>query len=166
MCANKTTALENEIDLEKTEKILEKYQTIKGALIPILQKVQDEYGYVPEEAAYLVADRLGIYPSQIFGVLTFYTQFHLKPRGKYIMKVCCGTACHVKGAPGILDRLQATLNVHAGETTADKLFTVERVNCIGACSLAPIIVVNKDAHAKVVSDDVANIVNDLKAREA
>ena len=162
MCA--TAAPKKEIDLAKTEKILDKYKGLKGALIPVLQKIQDEYGYVPEEAAYLAAERLGVYPSQIFGVLTFYTQFHLEPRGKYIMKICCGTACHVKGAPGILDRMEATLNVKAGQTTEDGLFTVEKVNCVGACSLAPIIVVNKDAHGKVVSDDVTNIVKELRAR--
>lgn len=160
MSATSTSA--PEIDIEKAEKILDNYDGMKGALIPALQKIQDEYGFVPEEAAYLVAERLDIYPSRVFGVLTFYTQFHLNPRGKYILKVCCGTACHVKGAPAILDRLEDTLDVQAGETTEDQLFTVERVNCIGACSLAPIIVVNKDAHGKVVSDDISTIVNDLK----
>lgn len=133
---------EKQVDLTAANLIIDKFLGMKGALMPVLQEIQEEYGYVPEETVHLVADRLNVYASQIYGVLTFYAQFHMEPRGKYIVRVCMGTACHVKGAGRIADTLEDRLGVgHAG-TTPDLKFTVEHVACIGACGMAPVIMVN------------------------
>ncbi|TYO95452.1 NADH dehydrogenase subunit E [Geothermobacter ehrlichii] len=133
---------EQEIDLGPCNAILDKYQDMLGALMPVLQEIQDHYGYVPEEAVFLAAERLNVYPSQIYGVLTFYAQFHLEPRGKYIVRVCMGTACHVKGATRLGDKIQELLGIGHAETTEDLKFTCEYVACIGACGMAPVIMVN------------------------
>jgi len=133
---------EQEIDLAAANRVIDKYIDMDGALMPVLQGIQDEYGYVPEETVHLAAERLNLYASQIFGVLTFYAQFHLEPRGKYIIRVCMGTACHVKGAGRIGDTIKDRLGVGHAETTEDLLFTAEYVACIGACGMAPVIMVN------------------------
>ncbi len=133
---------EQDIDLGPCNAILDKYQDMPGALMPVLQAIQDHYGYVPEETVFLTAERLNVYPSQIYGVLTFYAQFHLEPRGKYIVRVCMGTACHVKGATRLGDKIQELLGIGHAETTEDLKFTCEYVACIGACGMAPVIMVN------------------------
>lgn len=135
-------AVAQEIDLGPCYEILDKYQDMPGALMPVLQAIQGHYGYVPEETVYLTAERLNVYPSQIYGVLTFYAQFHLEPRGKYIIRVCMGTACHVKGATRLGDRVKEALGIGHAETTEDLKFTCEYVACIGACGMAPVIMVN------------------------
>lgn len=133
------------IDLQPTYEILDSFGGEKGMLIPILQQVQDVYGFVPEEAANAVADGMGVYRSQVYGVITFYTQFHLTPRGRHIIRVCVGTACHVKGVTQVVNRLEANLGVGHGETTEDLLFTIEHVACIGACGLAPVMMIDDKA---------------------
>jgi NADH-quinone oxidoreductase subunit E len=133
---------EQEIDLTAANQVIDKYLDMKGALMPVLQEIQEHYGYVPEPCVHLAAERLNVYASQIFGVLTFYAQFHLEPRGKYIVRVCMGTACHVKGAGRIGDTLKDRLGIGHAETTADLKFTAEYVACIGACGMAPVIMVN------------------------
>ncbi|PNU20675.1 NADH-quinone oxidoreductase subunit NuoE [Geothermobacter hydrogeniphilus] len=135
-------AAEQEVDLTACNEILDQYQDMQGALMPVLQAIQDHYGYIPEETVHLTADRLNIYASQIYGVLTFYAQFHLEPRGKYIVRVCMGTACHVKGAGRLGDRVKELLGITHAETTEDVKFTCEYVACIGACGMAPVIMVN------------------------
>ncbi len=133
---------EQEVDLTAANQVIDKYLTMHGALMPVLQEIQEAYGYVPEPTVHLVAERLNIYTSQIYGVLTFYAQFHLEPRGKYIVRVCMGTACHVKGAGRIGDTLKDRLGIGHAETTEDLKFTAEYVACIGACGMAPVIMVN------------------------
>ncbi len=133
---------EEEIDLGPANKVIDKFLTMKGALMPVLQEIQEEYGYIPEPTVHLVAERLNVYTSQIYGVLTFYAQFHLEPRGKYIIRVCMGTACHVKGAGRLADTLEDRLGIGHAQTTEDLKFTVEHVACIGACGMAPVIMVN------------------------
>jgi NADH-quinone oxidoreductase subunit E len=133
---------EQEIDLTAANQVIDKYLTMHGALMPVLQEIQEAYGYVPEPTVHLVAERLNVYTSQIYGVLTFYAQFHLEPRGKYIVRVCMGTACHVKGATRIGDTLKDRLGIGHAETTEDLKFTAEYVACIGACGMAPVIMVN------------------------
>lgn len=140
------------VDLSKIEKILEKYKNARGAVIPILQMVQAEYGYLPEPIVDLIAERLHISTHEIVGVATFYAQFHLKPRGQHIIKMCCGTACHVKGAKKVLEKLSQTLEVSTGMTTKDNVFTLEEVACLGACSLAPVMMVDEDIHGKLAPD--------------
>lgn len=136
---------DDDIDLQPVYGILDRLAGEKGMLIPILQEVQDVFGYVPEGAANAVADGMGIYRSQVYGVITFYTQFHLTPRGRHIIRVCVGTACHVKGVTQVVNRLEAALGVGHGETTEDSLFSFEHVACIGACGLAPVMMIDDKA---------------------
>ncbi|MCF6157010.1 MAG: NADH-quinone oxidoreductase subunit NuoE [wastewater metagenome] len=150
------------IDLSGVEEILEKYKGVRGALIPILQQVQAVYGYLPEPAVNLIAEQLNMGASEIIGVATFYAQFHLTQRGQHIIKVCCGTACHVKGAKKITEKLSKTLDVRVGMTTEDKLFTLEEVACLGACSLAPVMMVDEDVHGKLASDTVSEVIKTVK----
>ncbi len=146
------------VDLSKADEILDHYEGADGALIPVLQKIQGEYGYLQEETINLVAERLNISTSEIVGVATFYSQFRLKPRGVHLIKVCCGTACHVKGASKITEAFSKKLDVEVGSTTEDAMFTLEEVACLGACSLAPIITLDGDVHGNLVPDNVANII--------
>ncbi len=127
---------------ERIAPILDRYRGKKGALIPLLQDVQAELGWLPEEALKLVADTLGLTLAQVVGVASFYAQFYFEPRGRHVIRVCTGTACHIRGAPQILERLEKELGVKAGETTEDLAFTLETVNCVGCCALAPVVVVD------------------------
>ncbi len=132
------------VDLSKTKKLIDKHGKKKSALIPLLQDVQKEYGYVPEEAVDLISKELNIFPVEIYGVLTFYAQFYLAPRGKHTIRVCQGTACHVMGGKEILDYLSRTLDINDGETTKDGVFSLERVACLGCCGMAPVVQVDDD----------------------
>lgn len=132
------------VDLSTAEKIIDSYRGKKGILIPLLQDIQKEYGYVPNEAVRLIAKTFDMFPSEIYGVLTFYTQFHISPRGKHIIKVCQGTACHVMGGKALLDYISDELEIDDGETTTDGLFSLERVACLGCCGMAPVIMIDED----------------------
>jgi NADH-quinone oxidoreductase subunit E len=136
-------------DLRPVEEIVEKYGSEKGALIPLLQEAQDAYGYLDEKIMREIARRAGYQLSQVFGVATFFAQFRLKPIGEYLIKVCHGTACHVAGATQITDEVQNQLGIKEGDTTPDNKFTLESVMCLGACALAPIMVVGEDTHGKL-----------------
>lgn len=151
-----------ELDFSRVDEIIEQTPNKKGALIPVLQKVQKVYGYVPEESIERIADGLHVYPADVYGVLTFYSQFKLKPRGEYIVRVCCGTACHVKGSDRIAEDLITKLKVAVGETTEDRRFTLETVACVGACALAPVVIVNEDVHAKMTSDEARKMITSLQ----
>jgi NADH-quinone oxidoreductase subunit E len=142
------------VDLSPTKTLIEKYSQKKGALIPLLQDIQAAYGYVPDEAVQVVARELSIFPVQIYGVLTFYTQFYLTPRGKHTIRVCQGTACHVMGAKGLFDYLLDKLKVEEGGTTEDGLFTVERVACLGCCGMAPAIMIDEDFYGRCTIQNV------------
>lgn len=137
--------------------LLAEYRTQKGALIPVLQKAQDIYGYLPENALRKIAQELKIPLSKIYGVVTFYAQFHLKPRGKYVIRVCQGTACHVRGGSTVFKEIQGLLQIKDGETTPDLKFTLESVACLGACGLAPVMMVNDDTHGRLTKDAVAKV---------
>jgi NADH-quinone oxidoreductase subunit E len=156
---------EEEIDLGPANKVIDKYLTLKGALMPVLQEIQEEYGYIPEPTVHLVAERLNVYTSQIYGVLTFYAQFHLEPRGRYIIRVCMGTACHVKGAGRIADTLEERLGIGHAQTTEDLKFTVEHVACIGACGMAPVIMVNDATFGSLTVQKLDEVVVKYKAME-
>lgn len=153
---------EEELDLEPVAEILGRLQDKKGMLIPLLQEVQSVYGYVPEEAANVVADGLGLYRSQVYGVLTFYTQFHLSPRGRHIIRACSGTACHVRGGKTVIGRLESILGIEHGGTTEDGLASFEKVACLGACGLAPVIMVDNDAHGQMDPPGVERIIEHLR----
>ncbi|AMV70877.1 NAD(P)H-dependent oxidoreductase subunit E [Desulfuromonas carbonis] len=150
---------QEEIDLTGANQVIDKYLDMHGALMPVLQEIQEVYGYVPEPCVHLVAERLNVYSSQIYGVLTFYAQFHLEPRGKYIVRVCMGTACHVKGAGRIGDTLKDRLGVGHAETTEDLKFTAEYVACIGACGMAPVIMVNDATYGSMTVNKMNEVID-------
>jgi len=145
------------IDQSKLEQILAKYEGQDGTLISVLQEVQGEFSYVPKEAIEQIADALKLFPSQVYGVVTFYAQFYLTPRGRNTIKVCEGTACHVQGAPAVLSELKTKLGVAAGETTDDLKFNLESVRCLGTCFLAPVVMVNQDYYGKLKPRDIEDI---------
>jgi len=122
------------------ECIVKKYEGQRGSLISILEEVQDKYSYLPEEALRIVAEKTGSLLSDVYGVATFYKWFSLKPRGRHLVQCCVGTACHVRNAPAIVESFEQQLNVKPGETTEDREFTLETVNCLGACALGPVVV--------------------------
>lgn len=134
----------------------------KSNLIPILQDIQEKLGYLSEASLQEVADFLGIPLSRVYGVATFYNQFRLKPLGKNVIRVCRGTACHVKNSANILQALENELRIKAGETTRDKLFTIETVACIGACSIAPVISVNDEYFGRLTVKDIPKIIMKYK----
>ncbi|MBN1183025.1 MAG: NADH-quinone oxidoreductase subunit NuoE [Bacteroidales bacterium] len=146
--------------------ILESYPD-KGRdqLIPILQDIQSEMGYLSEEAMVLVGKHLTLPTSKIYGVATFYNQFRFEPTGKYHIQLCRGTACHVLGSASVLDELQKILKIKAGQTTRDGLFSIEVVACIGACGLAPVIAINGEFHAKVTTELIKSIIESYRNRE-
>lgn len=132
---------------------------MKGGLMPSLQAAQEIYGYLPIEVQKIVADELKLPLEEVFGVATFYSQFTLNPQGKYQMSVCIGTACYVKGAGDVLDKLKEILKVDSGECTADGKYSVNATRCIGCCGLAPVMTVNEHVYGKITKDDVPSIVS-------
>ena len=142
----------------RTQEILDKYYGNQDAIMDILLDVQEKFGYVPRESVEHIAQKRGINQSQLFGILTFYSQFYLSPRGENILKVCCGTACHVRGAERNLAKIEELLHIKDGETTADRKYTLEKIACMGACGLAPVITVNQDVHGHVTSDKIDRII--------
>ncbi len=149
------------------DEIITKYRENGGSVIFLLQETQDAFGYIPEEAVNYFSDKLDIPPSRFYGVVTFYSQFHLKPRGKNVVSVCCGTACHVKGGSKIADRVQKDLGLSSdGETTEDGKFTFEIVRCVGACSIAPVVLINNRAYAEMSADGTSKILKELKKKES
>ena len=129
----------------------------RGALMPVLQKAQEIYGYLPIEVQTMIAEGMDIPLEKVYGVVTFYAQFSLNPKGKYRISVCLGTACYVKGSGDIFDKLQESLNIKGGECTPDGKFSLEACRCIGACGLAPVLTVNDDVYGRLVPEDVPGI---------
>lgn len=153
--------------IDKLENIVKKHMEKDGNVISLMQDIQEEFGYVPREAVDYFAEELGIAPSRFYGVLTFYSQFHLKPRGKNIISVCCGTACHVKGGSKIAERVQRVLGVDGdGQTTEDGEFTFEVVRCVGACSIAPVVLMNNRAYAEMTPDSTSKLIQKLQKEES
>ena len=142
---------------QELEELLKPYKHDTGNLIPALQKVQEYYGYLPERGMKKVAEEFNMPESKVFGVATFYAQFHLSPRGKWVVRVCTGTACHVRGAESIMEKLTEELGIQPGETTEDLKFTIEPVACIGCCGLAPVIMVNDNTHGRLTPDQITDI---------
>lgn len=150
----KKTISPKEVNLEKVEEILKKYPKEAGFLIPFLQDIQDVYGYLPETVLKEFSQKAGFPLSKIYGVTTFYAQFYLKPQGRYTVKVCRGTACHVRGGKEVQKRVEKDLGLKEGETASDWSFTYETVACLGACALAPVVVVNNSFFGKMSSNKV------------
>ena len=147
---------------EKVKAIIHKYGGNRDSLVSILQDVQSEYRYLPEDALRVAASQLDLPLIQVYSVATFFKAFSLKPRGKHIVSVCLGTACHVRGAPAVLDEMKRKLGIEAGETTEDMRFTLETVNCLGACALGPIVVVDGKYHGQVSPGKVKKILSRYK----
>ncbi len=146
--------------------VLDKHKRNPHKLIAILQEIQEEYAYLPEEIMTYISTALGISPSSVYGVATFYSHFTLEPKGKYIIKVCDGTACHVKKSEEILNVLESELGLNAKKkTTPDMLFTLETVACLGACGLAPVVVVNDDVHGAMNREKTLALLEDIRKQE-
>ncbi len=153
-----------EIDLGKLDAIIDQHQHEKWGLIPLLQDVQEEYGYIPPETIEPIAAALNLFPSQVQGVITFYAGFSLKPKGKYVCKVCRGTACHVKGGRSILKLMKQELDLQEGETSEDYQFTLETVACLGACFLAPTMMINRDYFGKLSPPKVTSVLGEYRKK--
>jgi NADH-quinone oxidoreductase subunit E len=150
---------------EQLQGILDKYKTEQGTLIGVLQDMQEAFGYLPEDQLLEVSQALDVPLSRLFSLATFYTTFRLEPIGKHHVCVCVGTACHVRGAPSIVDTLERELNVESGGTTEDGKFTVDTVNCVGACALAPLIMIDDEHHGKMTQKKVQKLLKDYKNKE-
>jgi len=136
-----------------------------GSLIPLLQAAQDSYGYIPEKIIYYISELVEIPAAEIYGVITFYSQFRLKPLGKNLIRICEGTACHVNGAKSILTALQDELGITVGETTDDGIFSLQSVACLGCCSLAPVVMINDTTHGNLTMDKIKKILKKYKTEE-
>lgn len=147
--------------------ILADYGYDSAKLIPILQKIQDAYHYLPEDVMRFIANELKISPAKVFGVATFFAHFSTTPKGKHIIKVCNGTACHVKGSSSIINAVKSKLKLKEGqETTEDMLFTLECVSCLGACGLAPVMVIDDTVHGQMTADKAAALIDEVVKAEA
>ena len=155
-----------EAAVKKITAICDRYANEKTPLMMILSDIQKEYGYIPLEVQELVSEKTGISVAEIYGVVTFYSFFSLTPKGKYVIGVCLGTACYVKGAQQIVDKFSEIIGIKAGETSADGLFTLDALRCIGACGIAPAVTINGKVYPKLTVDAVPKIVEEYKAMEA
>ncbi|NLF14933.1 MAG: NADH-quinone oxidoreductase subunit NuoE [Anaerolineaceae bacterium] len=153
---------EETLDLAPLYGVLDEYRTQHGAVIPVLQKAQELYGWLPKEVLEVVAREMKVPLSQIYGVVTFYSQFYLSRRGRHVCRQCDGTACHVKGAARIVDSVQNTLGIKAGETTPDYRVTFEVVYCLGSCGLAPVAMVDDKVVGHLVPESMVKLVNELE----
>lgn len=156
--AEKATEHLSEQDLQRLAALLDNYRNVKGSVIPVLQQAQDIFGYLPKKVLIKIAEELGIPISRIYGVVTFYAQFHQEPRGENIVRSCQGTACHVRGAKAVLAEIQKQLGLDDDHvTTEDLKFTLEKVACIGACGLAPVMMVNDNTHGRLTPEAIPAI---------
>lgn len=148
---------------QKLAEFIRAHKQQKGALMPVLQEAQNLFGCVPLDVQEIIADGLGVSLSEVYGVATFYSQFSLKPKGKYVCGVCLGTACYVKGSQKVLDELLSELNITVGDTTQDGLFTVDATRCLGACGLAPVMMINDEVYGRLTPEEVPEIIAKYRA---
>ena len=141
----------------KLLEIIEKNKNVPGAVMPVLQQAQDVYGYLPIEVQTIIAEGLNVSLAEVYGVATFYSQFSLNPKGKHRISVCMGTACYVKGADKLLEALEEKLGIKVGECTPDGLFSVDSTRCVGACGLAPVMMVDEDVYGRITPDQIDEI---------
>ncbi|MGL5258089.1 MAG: NAD(P)H-dependent oxidoreductase subunit E [Proteocatella sp.] len=159
--------MNNQEMITRVDEILSEYGTEKAQLINIMQAIQKEYRYLPEESLTYISNKMGISEAKIYGVATFYENFSLDPKGKYVIKICDGTACHVRKSIPILEALRRQLKLtDKKKTTDDMMFTLETVSCLGACGLAPVITINDAVYPKMTPDSVAEIINSIVEEEA
>ncbi|HTP04518.1 MAG TPA: NADH-quinone oxidoreductase subunit NuoE [Nitrospirota bacterium] len=151
-------------ELKQVDAVLDDAEGQRGMLIAVLQRVQEKLGYLPEEAMKMIAERLSLSLTNIYGVASFYKHFHFKPRGKKIVKVCAGTACHVRGGKAVLTEMENKLGIKEGETTADRAVTLETVGCVGCCALAPVLTVNdQDLYGELTPKMVDDIIVSVRS---
>jgi NADH-quinone oxidoreductase subunit E len=155
----------DDVDLSKVDEVIAQVGSGTGALIPVLQRTQDAVGYLPKSVLDRIAEGLRVPASAVYGVVTFYAQFRTKPVGKFLVKVCHGTACHVAGGTKITEAFERELKVKDGETTSDRKFTLESVACLGCCSLAPVVMVEKETYGRLSGDRAAKIVKEYQERK-
>ncbi|MCB5234048.1 MAG: NAD(P)H-dependent oxidoreductase subunit E [Candidatus Cloacimonetes bacterium] len=150
----------------KVIEIVDRYDRSESKIIPILQAVQEEYRYLPQEVMTFIATSLGISPARLYGVATFYSHFSLEPKGKHIVKMCDGTACHVRGSTAVIDAIREKLNLTAKKiTTDDMMFTFETVSCLGACGLAPVLVVDDEVHGMTTAEKAIQLIEEIVEKE-
>lgn len=163
-----TEPIGEELPKEKFQELkefIDNLETTKGALIEILHKAQDIFGYLPRDVQLYIARKLGIPGAEVYGVVSFYSYFTTKPRGKYTISVCMGTACFVRGADKVIEKFKAELKIESNETTEDGLFTLRDVRCIGACGLAPVVLINDKVYGRVQVEQVSDIIKEYKEEQ-
>ena len=143
------------------ESLFKEYKEEKDNLIPMLEEIQEKFGYIPQEAQKLLSDYLDIPMAEIYGVITFYSRFTLIPKGKYAISVCLGTACYVKGSQKIMDRLKERLKIESGQTTEDGMFSIDETRCVGACGLAPVFIVNGEVYGKATVQKLDQVLDEI-----
>lgn len=146
----------------RLDPIVEKYRGKQGVAIPLLADVQKEMGYVAQEAVDYVGEKLSIPAAELFGVATFYAMFRFQPQGKYVVRLCRGTACHVQGSGRVAEQLERSLEIHDGETTKDLMFTLQYVACLGCCSLAPVMLVGDEVYGRLTPEKAVQVLNELR----
>ena len=152
---------------EKVCEIIDRYSRNPAKLVPILQEVQEEYRYLPEEIMTFIASSLDLSPARVYGVATFFSYFTLHPKGKYVIKICDGTACHVKKSSALIEAIQEKLSLtDKKNTTEDMMYTLETVSCLGACGLAPVVVINEDVHGAMTPEKICQVLDEIIQREA
>lgn len=154
----------NQVDerLEKAREVIGKYKDAKGGLIPVLHQIQNIYGYLPEDVLKEVSSELNIPMSEIYGVASFYSYFSLEPKGEHVIRVCLGTACYVKGSQLLIDKISQELNIEVNKTTPDGKFTLEATRCLGACGLAPVMVIGEKVYGRLTPDMIPEILKEYK----
>lgn len=157
---------EMESKYAELRQMIEAHKDWPGALMPVLQGAQEIFGCVPEDVQKIIAEGLGVTLSDVYGVATFYSQFSLQPKGKYVISVCLGTACYVKGSQSVLDKLSEILEIPVGSTTKDGKFTLQATRCLGACGLAPVMTVNDEVYGRMTADQVPDIIAKYQNEEA
>jgi NADH-quinone oxidoreductase subunit E len=154
------------MDMSNIDAIIDRYDRAPSALLAIMQDVQDEERYLPKEAMNRISEALEIPISRVYQMATFFESFHLEPRGKHICTVCMGTACHVRGAQRLVEQLERDLDIPSGQTTEDLMFTIEEVNCVGACALGPLVIIDSEYHGNMTSGSLQKVVKKIKKADA
>lgn len=152
----------NNCRLSEFVKRVEELKNMKGAIMPCLQSAQTLFGYIPEECVKIICDKLGVFPSEVYGVASFYSQFKLQKIGKHKVSVCLGTACYVRGSQDILDKCEEVLKIKDGETTEDGYYSLDTVRCVGCCALAPLLMIDEQIFGNLSPNDVESILNKFK----
>jgi len=155
---------ENKEKYEQLQEAIARHKGERGAVMPVLQEAMNIFGYVPQDVQEIIAEGLGVTLSEVYGVATFYSQFSLEAKGEYVIGVCLGTACYVKGSQKIMDELSKQLGVEVGRTTKDGKFTLNATRCLGACGLAPVMMINDEVYGRLTPDQVSGILDQYRAK--